>query len=61
MKHIGLTILSIITCVNLLAQDKSSDFLFFLKVDSNYVMVDNNFGNFFCKKFTENYWIELRS
>lgn len=51
MKYLVLTIISILSCVNLFAQANKSDFLFFFKVDSTYVIVDNNKGHGFMLEF----------
>lgn len=52
MKQLVLAIIIILTCVNLFAQTNSSEYLFFFKVDSTYVMVDNNKGHGFMLEFT---------
>ena len=51
MKHLALTIISFVSCVNLFAQSDNKGFLFFFKVDSTYVMVDNNKGHGFMLEF----------
>ena len=51
MKHLVLTIISFLSCVSLFAQANNTGFLFFFKVDSTYVMVDNSKGHGFMLEF----------
>jgi len=51
MKNLVLTIISFLSCVNLFAQTNNTGFLFFFKIDSTYVMVDNNKGHGFTLEF----------
>ena len=51
MKQLVLTIVSLLTCMNLIAQSDNRGFLYFFKVDSTYVMVDNNRGHGFMLEF----------
>lgn len=51
MKYLALTVISILSYVNLFAQTNNANYSFFFKVDSTYVMVNNNKEHGFMLEF----------